>query len=201
MTEDDATNSMTDMGSPYGALQTAFGAQELKARDRFYDIDSGANLVDQLKEKLGKSETGERLLKVADHYGVEIRLIKSTKLQSSVHGTKEIFLSAEAGQKEIALSQLLELGGALRELEQNIVGYGMPSENEDPFEKASRIHTKYLDKIVHMCKIGHELTHVYGDQVTDVLNQFGIIDIYEAYINNLGHEAMGQIYTKAQEEV
>lgn len=201
MTEDDATNSMTDMGSPYGALQTAFGAQELKARDRFYDVDSGANLVDQMKEKLSVSETGDRLLKMADHYGVEIRLIKSTKLQSSVHGTKEIFLSAEAGQTEVELSQLLELGSALRELEQNIVGYGMPSAHEDPFEKATLIHTKYLDKIVYMCKIGHELIHIYGDQITSLMDQFGITDIYEGYVNNLDHEAMGEVYRQAQEEV
>ena len=50
--------------------------------------------------------------------------------------------------------------------------------DEDPFEKASRIHTKYLDKIVFMCKIGHELENIYGNQIREVLSDFGYIDIY-----------------------
>lgn len=202
MTDEDthSTNPSENMASPYGTLHTAFGAQELQARDRFYDHDSSKKLLEQLKDDLAKSETGDRLLQVLEHLGAKVKFIKSKKLQSSVNGTNEVFLSATPDQQKANLSQLIEFGGALRELEQNAVGYGMPSMDEDPFEKASRIHTKYLDKIVFMCKIGHELESIYGNQIREVLSDFGYIDIYNAHVDNAGHEAVGQIYRQAQEE-
>lgn len=185
--------------SPFSALQSAFENQELKARDRHYNVDDGEALIAKLKAALSQSETGARLVQMADQNKIKIRLLKSKHLQSAATEQREVFLAAEAGQTDPQMHQLLEFGGVLREAEQILMGFSVPVKGEDELEKASRIHSKYLDKIVHMCKIGLELEIFYGERVLSAIRQFGYEDMYNAHKNSLGHQEVEKIYRNDQD--
>lgn len=187
-------NEFTPQHSPFGDLQSAFGEQELQARDTQYSVKDADSLISQLKAALNQSETGSRLVKLAKDHDVKIMLVRSETLKSAAMPSKHIYLSAWQGQTTPEMPQTLEFGGVLREMEQHLLGYMMPGEFEDPLEKAAQTHAKYLDKIVHMCKIGHELESLYGSEIRKALDLFGYADIYDAHIRSVGDEELKSVY-------
>lgn len=201
MTEDTSKNK-NDMkeanDSPYSSLTGSFGHAELEAKDRFYDLKDTAELLTKIKATLSKSENGARLLKLAESKGAKFNFIKSKKLQSATTPSLEIFLAAEEGQKEPYMTQVLEFGGALREVEQYLMGFKVPDNDADPLERANMAHTKFLDKIVYMCRIGIDLENLYSEDVQKAIKAFGYEDIYNAQVEALGDEQTKKIYMEAQ---
>lgn len=193
-------SGMKQNSSPYSALQSAFDAQELKARDRFYSFEEEESLLPKLKAALQQSDTGARLLKVAEDNNVKIHLIKTRYLQSAATENREVFLGAKEGQKDPQMPQTLEFGGVLREAEQILMGLTTPRPDTDPLERASAIHTKFLDKISHMCKIGIELENLYGSHIYEAIQVFGYEEIYNAQKKALSPEEVKDIYLEAQPE-
>ena len=202
MTEDKQNNipSEESMDSPYSSLTGSFGNVELEARDRFYNVEEATPLLDKIKAMLSESSHGKRLVDLAEAKGAKFYLIKSKKLQSATTPNLEVFLAAEPGQEEPYMTQVLEFGGALREMEQYLMGYRIPDAESDPLEKANRAHTKFLDKIVYMCKIGIDLDITYSKKVQEAIKAFGYEDIYNAQVNALGTQAIEDIYLNAGEK-
>lgn len=189
---------MESNDSPYSSLTGSFGHTELEARDRFYALEEAEPLLNKLKAELRKSKNGARLLDLAESRGAKFFLIKSKRLQSATTPDLNVFLAAEANQKEPYMTQILEFGGALREIEQYLMGFKMPDNDADPLEKANMGHTKFLDKIVYMCRIGIDLESIYSEKVLEAIKAFGYEDIYYAQANAAGDEETKNIYMSSQ---
>lgn len=202
MTEDKTEVNNENNGelndSPYSSLTGSFGHAELEARDRFYNAGDTEALLRKIKDILKKSPNGARLLEVAESKNVSFKFIKSKKLQSATTPNLELFLAAEPGQDEPHMTQVLECGGALREIEQYLMGFKIPQKEDDPLEKANMAHTKFLDKIVSMCRIAIDLESLYSEEVKKAIKAFGYEDIYKAQVNALGDEQTKKIYMDAQ---
>ena len=201
MTEDtskDIKKTAESNDSPYSSLTGSFGHAELEARDRFYDLGDTEELLKKIKKIIKESENGARLLELAESKGVKFNFIKSKKLQSATTPSLDVFLAAEEGQDEPYMTQILEFGGALREIEQYLMGFKVPDIGTDPLERANMAHTKFLDKIVYMCKIGIDLENLYSDDVQKAIKAFGYEDIYNAQVDALGDEQTKRIYMDAQ---
>ncbi len=186
--------------SPYSSLTGSFGHVELQSKEHFYTIKDAEPLLNKMKAMLRESENGARLLDLADENKVKFHFIKSKKLQSATTPSLDIFLAAEPDQTEPYMTQILELGGALREIEQSLMGIKIPPPDADPLERANKAHTKFLDKIAYMCKIGIDLENVYSDEVKKAIKAFGYEDLYNVQVNALGEEKAREIYFKALKE-
>ncbi|MCB9965326.1 MAG: hypothetical protein H6855_04505 [Rhodospirillales bacterium] len=191
-------NGTESLNSPYSHLSSTFARKDLKEEDNQYTLSDAEPLIKKLKSKLRESQTGARLLDVAESRGLKIHLIKSKKLQSAATPKMELFLAAEEKQTEPYMIQILEFGGALREIEQLLLGYRIPDDGADPLERANIAHTKFLDKIVYMCKIGLDLEVLYSDDVKKAIDAFGYEDIYNAQKQALGEDVVRDIYLEAQ---
>lgn len=200
MTDDkkEKNNNMESGDSPYSSLTGSFGNVELEARDRFYTLKEAEPLLNKLKAAVRESQNGARLLDLAESKGAKFYLIKSKRLQSATTPKLEVFLAAEPDQEEPFLTQILEFGGALREIEQYLMGFKMPDKDSDPLEKANMGHTKFLDKIVYMCRIGIDLESIYSEKVQEAIKAFGYEDIYNAQASAAGDQETIDVYMASQ---
>jgi hypothetical protein len=149
-----------------------------------------------------KSETGAHLLGVLNEKDIGVKVIKNRNAHGYTPDMKNIFLGVPPEQEEADTFVVLELGGAVREIEQDIVGFKMPREDEDPLTAASIKHAKYLDIIVYLCKIAIELEKSTGStEYVETLEKLGHGDVLQAYLAQAGDEEMISAYAKAHNKV
>lgn len=184
--------------SPFGNLHDAFEQPELNRRAGFYKHPDEARLLYEMKDTLSQSDTGARLLQLVNDQGIKIHVVKGTVTQSFVDGI-DISITAAPGMDLPEVSQVLELGGAIREVEQYLVGF-IVDNSMDPLTRANMTHAKFLDKIVFMCKIGSELEKELGNLPIKAIEAFGFGDIYQAYLSEAGQESAKDVYIKTFSE-
>lgn len=185
--------------SPFGNLHDAFEQPELNRRAGFYKHPDEARLLYEMKDTLSQTETGKYLLGVVESQGIDLHVIKANIVQSFVEN-RTINITAPPNQDLPEVTQVLELGGAIREVEQNLSGF-IEDPAMDPMTRANTAHAKFLDKIVFMCKIGSELEKDLGDLPSRALDKFGFGDIYRAYLSEAGIEnAYIEAYNEQNEE-
>lgn len=185
--------------SPFGNLHDAFEQPELNRRAGFYKHPDEARLLGEMKDMLGKSDTGSRLLKMIGEQNITLHVIKGNVVQSFVENGYDISITASPDQKHPEVGQVLELGGAIREAEQFIVGF-VEDPNMDELSRANMTHAKFLDKIVFMCKIGSELKKDFGNSPVEALEDFGFGDIYQAYLSEADQYGLEDAYIKSYTE-
>lgn len=197
MTEKGKTTDSTKTG-----LQGAFGARrgDPSRLGLVYDHPNEAALAEALKAALAESPIGNRLLTMGNDYKVKIRVVKGAGPQGYTTEGKALYLAVPPARKKPKPVDVLNLGAALREIEHEIMGFAVPAPGEaDPIEIASLVHAKFLDIIVHMCKIGREMVEKRADKAyIDAIEDLGHGDIYRAFLAETGEEGLAEVYLQAE---
>lgn len=152
------------------------------------------SILNQTRDLLGKSETGKRLLDIADEKDVEIRIMSSPNYQAVTTNKPLIYLFLPADQYTADYHQALQLGGALRDMEQILGGFARPSIEEPPEIFFSVSYDKNLNLLCEICKIVEEFEALNIPESAAAMRRLGIEDIYSGYKNAASPNEMLDIY-------
>ena len=152
------------------------------------------DILRQTRDLLGKTPSGERLLNIADEKNVSIRIIGSPNYQALTSNTPEIFLLIPAAQHSADMHQALQLGGALRDMEQIFGGFERPERGTDEAVFFSINYDKNLNILCEICKIVDEFEDLNMPEAIAAMRRLGIEDIYGGYKNAASPEQMLEIY-------
>lgn len=148
-----------------------------------FEHPNEAVLRDSILAELTKVETGRRLTDTAAGYKVDIRILKGTPIgQGFTTEGKILYVTIPTRRVRPKPVDVLQTVGALREVEQTIMGYVIPPLDGDPLDRAAMVHAKYLDTVVHMCKIASEMVEkLKNEEYIEAIEELGQGDIYRAY--------------------
>lgn len=183
-------------------LQDTFGDQtaDRVIQDYAANPDSSTKLIDALRAKLRTSPTARRLMQMADEQRVMIKFLKGREESIYVPESKWIFVCLTPHSAPSARLALL-YAGALREVEQNLLGFGRPGNDVDDDTWTTQHAIKNVDIIKNLCIIVDEI--VKKDQLDteflDSLGQLGHNDIYKALMNQSSDEDLLRLYAKQQQ--
>lgn len=179
---------MTDKDN---ALQGTFGAKTAAQVTPDYAADV-AGLVRDLRARLARSPLATRLFQMADGQGVAVRGIRGMKESAYVPENKWVFITITPHTRPTA-TLALRYAGALREAEQNILGFGRPGpEVRDDDDWVTQNLVKNLDIIKNICIIVRELSpeSENNTEFLDSLTELGHDKIYKAFINHSDDETL-----------
>lgn len=195
---------MTEKGKKptKAGLQGTFSAQrgDPSRLGLSYDHPNESALVEALNTILTESATGNRLLTMSRDYKIKLHVVKGTGPKGYTTEGKTLYLAIPPTRKKPKPVDILNFGAGLREIEHEIMGFAVPAAGEaDPIEIASLVHAKFLDIIVHMCKIGREMVEKNADKAyIDAIEDLGHGDIYKAFLAEMGGEDLAEAYLQAE---
>ena len=154
------------------------------------------SIISQVRDLLVKTPTGKRLLDIADEKNIDIHLIGSPNYQAIVTNKPTIYLLMPAAQYTGDMHQALQLGGALRDMEQVLGGFPRPAKDEPPEVYFTINYDKNLNLLMEICKIVEEFEDINMPEAVSAMRRLGIESIYSGYKNEASPEDMLQIYIK-----
>lgn len=187
MTDDDKT------------LQDSFipGSADKTPQDYQAAPDEATALITSLRRLLAGSATATRLIQMADSNGVRVRVLRGRDESVYVPEARWVFMAITP--KTVATPRLaLQYAGALREVEQNILGFTRPGVEADDDSWVTQNAVKNVDVIRHMCQIAQEISQQnQGDTVfLDSLTDLGHYELYKAFVNKSSDEDLLRLYAK-----
>jgi hypothetical protein len=151
-------------------------------------------ILRQTRDLLGKTTTGKRLLDIADEKDVEIHIMGSPNYQAITTNKPAIYLFMPAAQFTADIHQALQLGGALRDMEQILGGFPRPSPEEPPEVFFAINYDKNLNLLCEICKIVDEFEALNMPEALAAMRRLGIEDVYGGYKNKASPDEMLTIY-------
>lgn len=184
-----------------GVLSSIFGGEPQPSTTIFTHPNEEEVLVKAI-EILQQSDTGAHLLGVLHEKKLGVRVIKNRNAHGYAPNLEIIYLGAPPDKAEPDTFTVLELGAAIREIEQEMVGFTMPDQESDPLMAASVRHAKYLDIIVYMCRIAIELGEKLSTtEYVETIEKLGHGDILRAYLVQADNEELVTAYAEAHKKV
>lgn len=173
-------------------LHGTFEARSDNRVDQNYGADSdvGRVLTAGLRALLEGSPTARRLIQMADEQGITVQFIRGPQETVHVPETRTVFMALTPASRPNPRLALL-YAGALREVEQNLLGYGRPSPDlKDDNEWAGQHLAKNVDIILNMCHIVQEMVETNPGRCDflDSLVALGHSEMYEGFVNGLPFE-------------
>ena len=101
-----------------------------------------------------------------------------------------------AAQHNADMHQALQLGGALRDMEQILGGFPRPSKDESEEVYFAVSYDKNLNLLMEVCKIAEEFEDLNMNEAVAAMRRIGIEDVYGGYKNNASPDKMLEIYIK-----
>jgi hypothetical protein len=176
-------------------LNESFGEHVEKLTEIEYRHPEAELILEKLNEIFSKSPTAEHLHHVIEQYNIPFYVIQNKEIQGFTPDKKTLFVSLPSIQDNPVPKFVLEAVGAMREIEQEIIGYKRPPIDADPLEFAAMSHAKNLDIIYHMCKTAHELSDGNeNSQYIQCLEEMGHGGLYDAYIRDFAADEMVDVY-------
>lgn len=183
-------------------LQDRFGAGTAATLPQDYtaDLTTARVMLADLRKLLNGSATARRLMDVGDEQGVVVKFMRGLKETVYVPENKTIFITITPRSKATP-TLALQYAGALREVEQNILGYARPGAEADDDTWVTQNAVKNLDIIRNTCIIGKELDEQnQGDGVfLDSLAILGHIEINKALINGASEDELLRLYAQQEQ--
>ena len=155
-----------------------------------------SEILRQARDLLVKTKTGKRLLDIADEKDVQIHIISSPNYQAITSNKPTIYLFMPAAQYTADYHQALQLGGALRDMEQVLGNFPRPSKDEQPEIYFAINYDKNLNLLCETCKIVEEFEELNMPEAVAAMRRLGIEDIYGGYKNNASPNEMLKIYER-----
>lgn len=186
---------------PSGNIQGTFDQKTGASGSVSYAHPHEKEILKKARMVLKQSATGARLLEVIESRKIPVHVIKNRNAHGMSPDKSTVYVGLPPSQEEPDAHMILELGGGLRSMEQEIMGFTVPDEEKDPLGAATMKHAKFLDIVVHMCKIGHELTE--SSSIADYINAIEALghgEIYQAHLEQSGDREMVEAYARAREK-
>lgn len=187
---------MNTENTPSSQLQSTFEKEGAKTTNIQYRHPRADSIKEELIEIMRESETGQTLINGADYHNIPIHVIRSIGESAYSPDANTVYIAAGKAEKATP-KQVLELTGALREAEQELLGMSAPDPTKDIMHYATIMHAKKLDAIVYMCKLVRdmELTNSsYFSVLLDEIKNLGHIKIYRAYVNEADSQKLFDAY-------
>jgi hypothetical protein len=181
-------------------LQDSFGAKTNAPMTPDYAVDV-APLVRDLRALINRSPLATRLFQMADAQGVAVRGIRGVKESVYVPENKWVFITITPHTRATAILAL-RYAGALREAEQNILGFTRPGpEVKDDDDWVTQNLVKNLDTIKNICIIVRELGagSESNTEFLDSLTELGHDKIYKAFINHSDDETLIRLLAEQEQ--
>ncbi len=160
-----------------------------------YGHPHGEAIIEGAKEILGESETGRKLISVQTHHNIPIQIVKGVGASGFNPQSGVIYIQVTPKTKLATPEITLELVKALREADQELIGFTAPDPQKDLMEYATVMHSKTLDAIVYICTVVKELTNSsHYSVLLDTLEKLGHINVYKAYEANASEEELFDAY-------
>ena len=193
---------MTDNGNDK-TLHGAFGAKTADRVEQDYAADSelGRTLLRDLRQMLQPSAAARRLIEMGDQHGVAVRFLKGREEAVYVPENKWIFMSITTRTRPTA-RLALQYAGALREAEQNMMGFKRPDMDEPSDDEWLTQHVvKNVDIIKAMCQITQEISQQNQSDADflDSLTALGHNEIYKAFVNQSSDDVLLRLYAKKEQ--
>lgn len=175
-------------------LGGVFGAKT-KGSQISYGHPHAEDILDGILSTLRESKVGQTLINVHKMYKFPIHIIKGTGESGFSAPAKIIYLQIPGNVKKAEAKHIVSTAKALREAEQEVIGFTAPDPAKDFMKYASVMHAKNLDAIVYACKVAKELTNSsYSKDLLDALREYEYIDVYKAYISDASEKELFDAY-------
>jgi hypothetical protein len=183
------------------SLQDTFEAKSSDKVEQNYAADSDLTrtLLTNLQALLQTSTTAQRLMKAAEQSGITIKFLRGQEEAAYVPENKTIFLSVTTKTKANPRLALMYIG-AIREAEQNLLGFARPGQESSDDDWVTKNAVKNLDIITNMCIITKEISE-QNQGTTDFLDSLASLghdEIYEAFVNDASHEMLLRLYAEQE---
>ncbi|MBN8521277.1 MAG: hypothetical protein J0L77_05190 [Alphaproteobacteria bacterium] len=176
-------------------LSGAFGDKGTKVNAIAYGHPFAQKILDESKQILNESETGQTLIRVHSLHNIPIHVIKGTGESGFNPQGRVIYLQVPGKTQETDPKIITSLIRGLREAEQEIIGFTAPDPTKDLMEYAAVIHAKNMDAIVYICKVVKELSKSsHFPVLLDTLAELGLDSVYKAYEKNASTEEIFDAY-------
>lgn len=176
-------------------LTGAFGDKGTKVNAIAYGHPYGEQIVESAKDILRESETGRLLIKVHNVHNIPIHVIKGTGESGFNPQSRVVYLQVPGKVEKPDSKIIISLIKALREADQELIGFTAPDPTKDLMEYAAVMHAKNLDSIVYVCKVVKELSHSsHFPVLLDALAEIGFNNVYKAYEVNASKEELFDAY-------
>lgn len=176
-------------------LTGAFGDKGTKVNAIAYGHPHAEAIIESAKEVLAKSETGRLLIKVHNVHKIPIHVVKGLGQSGFNPQGRVIYLQASGKTEKADANIIISLIKALREADQELIGFTAPDPTKDLMEYATVMHAKNLDSIVYVCKVVKELSNSSHFAVLlDTLAEIGFNGVYRAYEGNASNEELAKAY-------
>jgi len=183
---------MTDKET--SGLGGTFGSKT-KGSQIGYGHPYAPQILEEILSILAESKIGQTLINVHKMYKFPIQIIKGTGESGFSAPAKIIYLQIPGSVKKAEAKYIISTAKALREAEQEIIGFTAPDPTKDFMKYASVMHAKNLDSVVYACKVVKELTNTsHSQDLLDALKGFGYSDVYKAYISNASEKELFDAY-------
>lgn len=194
---------MSDNGTSQTSAKSAFKKKRGDASrvGLVFEHPNEKLLREAILAELVKVPTGARMAETATDYAVDIRFLKGTPIgQGFTTEGKTLYITVPTRRVNPKPVDVLQAVGGLREVEQTIMGYVIPPLDGDPIDRAAMVHAKYLDTVVHMCKIASEMVEkLKNEQYIEAIEELGHGDIYKAYLAEQRGTALVNAYFEGAE--
>lgn len=187
---------------PSGNIQGTFDQKTGASGSVSYAHPHEKEILKKARMVLKQTKTGQELLDIANKWGVTIKVFKNRNAHGLAQDRQTAYVGLSPSQEEPDALMILELAAALREVQHILMGYTVPDESTDPLGAATAKHAKFLDIVIQMCKIGHELTESMGtSEYVDILEDLGHGEIYKAHVAEASKQQIVDKYVEAHEKV
>jgi hypothetical protein len=178
-------------------LQGAFGDRGTNVNAISYGHPHGEKIIAEAREVLSLSETGRLLLRASQKGNIPVNVIKGTGDSGFSVESRIVFIQTSGKAKKADPKTILYYAKALREADQDLMGYKAPDPDKDIMEYATALHAKNMDAITYVCKIVKELTDTeYFTILLDVLDEIGYKRVYEVYARDGSQEEIFKAYAE-----
>jgi hypothetical protein len=182
-------------------LQNRFGAKTAVSPAPMYtaDPDQARVVLNDLRRMVQGSTTARRLIAMGDDQGVVVRFMKGRDETAYVPENKTIYVVVTPHTAANARLALL-YAGALREVEQNILGFARPGTAASDDQWVTENVVKNLDIIKNICQIVREQPP--GDVMAnfiDSLTRLGHDKVYKALTSGASDDDLLRIYAEQEQ--
>lgn len=188
------TDDKKDLHGTFGSKTNPTVHQDYTA-----DAELSRTLIADLRGLMITSVTAKRLIDMADAQGITTRFMRGREETAYVPEFKTVFMTITPRTRATARLALL-YAGALREAEQNILGFKRPGTEADDDSWVTQNAVKNVDVIKYMCAIAREISELNQGN-TDFLDSiavFGHNDIYKALTDKASDEDLLRIYAQKE---
>lgn len=191
----DTTENTENSGNK---LQGAFGDRGTNVNAINYGHLHGDKILNEARQILLESPTGQILVKVWDHHRIPTQVMKGTGESGFSPSMNSIIIQVPGKTKSATGEVVINLARALRDADQEYSGLTAPDPMKDVMAYAGFIHARNLDSITHVCKIIKELTNSsFFSVLLDSLPILGLQYVYKAYLDGKPKEELYDYYADA----